>query len=181
MNKLIYPSVSLIFLSIFFFLFSSGSCTCKRYMSVSPCQRRLLFYDWVSLSGRVPLQQQNQRRDLGEPLIFRPNPGQVFPDCSLLLAAPLLPPTSTSRSVKLMKCPIIMIVTAHYVFFSDLCFLFIQPTLGVNKSSSALLYVILSPVGPYFKTGTFSPVALLADPSFVRAWPGGCGDCKLGG
>ena len=66
-------------------------------------------------------------------------------------------------------------------FFSDLCFLFIQPTLGVNKSSSALLYVILSPVGPYFKTGTFSPVALLADPSFVRAWPGGCGDCKLGG
>ena len=51
----------------------------------------------------------------------------------------------------------------------------------MNKSSSALLYVILSPVGPYFKTGTFSPVALLADPSFVRAWPGGCGDSKMGG
>lgn len=59
--------------------------------------------------------------------------------------------------------------------------LILQPTLGVNKSSSALLYVILSPVGPYFKTGTFSPVALLADPSFVRAWPGGCGDSKMGG
>lgn len=59
--------------------------------------------------------------------------------------------------------------------------LILQPTLGVNKSSSALLYVVLSPVGPYFKTGTFSPVALLADPSFVRAWPGGCGDSKMGG
>ena len=59
--------------------------------------------------------------------------------------------------------------------------LILQATLGVNKSSSALLYVILSPVGPYFKTGTFSPVALLADPSFVRAWPGGCGDSKMGG
>lgn len=102
----------------------------------------------------------------------------VFPGCSLLLATPLLPRTSRSGSVK---------VSFYYnsyctlCFFSDLCFLFIQPTLGVNKSSSALLYVILSPVGPYFKTGTFSPVALLADPSFVRAWPGGCGDCKLGG
>ncbi|RMX42868.1 hypothetical protein pdam_00005140 [Pocillopora damicornis] len=57
----------------------------------------------------------------------------------------------------------------------------LPPNLGVNKTSSALLYVILSPVGPYFKTGTFSPVALLADPSFVRAWPGGVGDCKMGG
>ena len=42
MNKLIYPRVGLIFLFIFF-LFSSGSCTCKRYMNVSSRQRRLLF------------------------------------------------------------------------------------------------------------------------------------------
>ena len=51
----------------------------------------------------------------------------------------------------------------------------------MTRPKSALLYVILSPVGPYFKTGTLSPVALLADPAFVRAWPGGCGDYKLGG
>lgn len=79
-------------------------------------------------------------------------------------------------------------IEKEWVPYSNKCSLYIrptligtQPTLGVNKSSSALLYVILSPVGPYFKTGTFSPVALLADPSFVRAWPGGCGDSKLGG
>ena len=37
-------SVSLIFFSVLcFFLFSSGSCTCKRYMSISSRQRRQLF------------------------------------------------------------------------------------------------------------------------------------------
>lgn len=79
-------------------------------------------------------------------------------------------------------------IEKEWVPYSNKCSLYIrptligtQPTLGVNKSSSALLYVILSPVGPYFKTGTFNPVALLADPSFVRAWHGGSGDSKMGG
>lgn len=44
-----------------------------------------------------------------------------------------------------------------------------------------MLFVITGPVGPYFSTGTFQPVSLLADASFVRAWPGGIGDCKAGG
>ncbi|XP_019406636.1 PREDICTED: branched-chain-amino-acid aminotransferase, mitochondrial [Crocodylus porosus] len=56
-----------------------------------------------------------------------------------------------------------------------------EPSLGVSKSSYALLFVILGPVGPYFPTGNFSPVSLLADPRFVRAWMGGVGDCKVGG
>nr|XP_056702282.1 branched-chain-amino-acid aminotransferase, cytosolic isoform X1 [Euleptes europaea] len=56
-----------------------------------------------------------------------------------------------------------------------------EPSLGVKKPSSALLYVILSPVGPYFSTGTFNPISLWADPKYVRAWKGGTGDCKLGG
>jgi len=51
--------------------------------------------------------------------------------------------------------------------------------LGVASSGKALLFVILSPVGPYFATG-FKPVSLLANPKYVRAWPGGCGDTKLG-
>jgi branched-chain amino acid aminotransferase len=42
------------------------------------------------------------------------------------------------------------------------------------------LFVITSPVGPYYKTG-FKPVALEADPNKVRAWPGGVGQYKLGG
>jgi branched-chain amino acid aminotransferase len=54
-----------------------------------------------------------------------------------------------------------------------------QPSLGVALSQKALLFAILGPVGPYFSTG-FKPVSLLADPKYVRAWPGGCGDTKLG-
>lgn len=56
-----------------------------------------------------------------------------------------------------------------------------EPSLGVKPPDSAMLFVITGPVGPYFASGTFSPVSLLADPSFVRAWPGGVGDCKAGG
>lgn len=54
-----------------------------------------------------------------------------------------------------------------------------DPTLGVASSRSSLLYVLLSPVGPYFKTG-FRPVSLYANPRHVRAWPGGAGSAKLG-
>ncbi|XP_066586644.1 branched-chain-amino-acid aminotransferase isoform X2 [Prorops nasuta] len=57
----------------------------------------------------------------------------------------------------------------------------IDPTLGVAASDSALLYVILSPVGSYFKpSNTNIGVSLLADPRYTRAWPGGCGDSKVG-
>lgn len=55
-----------------------------------------------------------------------------------------------------------------------------HPYLGVGASNDAKLYVILSPVGPYYPTG-FAPVSLLADTQNVRAWPGGTGSSKVGG
>ncbi|XP_052347385.1 branched-chain-amino-acid aminotransferase, cytosolic isoform X1 [Oncorhynchus keta] len=57
----------------------------------------------------------------------------------------------------------------------------IEPSLGVSRASQALLFCIMGPVGPYFTTGAFSPVSLLADPSYVRAWRGGVGAYKMGG
>ena len=43
------------------------------------------------------------------------------------------------------------------------------------------MYVILSPVGSYFKaTDQQVGISLLADPRYTRAWPGGCGNAKLG-
>ncbi|ORY31822.1 aminotransferase [Naematelia encephala] len=64
--------------------------------------------------------------------------------------------------------------------------LYIRPTLigtqrglGVGPSSDALLFVICSPVGPYYATG-FKPVSLLATTKYVRAWQGGTGSYKLG-
>jgi branched-chain amino acid aminotransferase len=54
-----------------------------------------------------------------------------------------------------------------------------QRTLGVGPPGSALLYVIASPVGPYYPTG-FKAVSLEATDYACRAWPGGVGDKKLG-
>ena len=51
----------------------------------------------------------------------------------------------------------------------------------MSRAGKAMLFVIVSPVGPYFATGSFNPVSLLADPSFVRAWRGGVGAYKMGG
>ncbi|KAL7622527.1 branched-chain-amino-acid transaminase bat2 [Parahypoxylon ruwenzoriense] len=54
-----------------------------------------------------------------------------------------------------------------------------QRTLGISQPGSALLFVIASPVGPYYPTG-FKAVSLEATDYAVRAWPGGVGDKKLG-
>lgn len=54
-----------------------------------------------------------------------------------------------------------------------------QRTLGVGPPGSALLYVIASPVGPYYPTG-FKAINLEATDYAIRAWPGGVGDKKLG-
>lgn len=65
--------------------------------------------------------------------------------------------------------------------------LYLRPTMisthqyiGVQAPKKAKLFTICSPVGPYYPTG-FAPVKLLADPRYVRAWPGGVGDIKCGG
>eukprot|EP00744_Colponema_vietnamica_P003400 GILI01005214.1.p1 GENE.GILI01005214.1~~GILI01005214.1.p1 ORF type:complete len:405 (-),score=96.86 GILI01005214.1:69-1235(-) len=54
------------------------------------------------------------------------------------------------------------------------------PFLGVGAPSEAKLFVILSPVGPYYPEG-FKPISLYADERYVRSWPGGTGDAKVGG
>lgn len=51
--------------------------------------------------------------------------------------------------------------------------------LGVGPPSEALLFVICSPVGPYYPDG-FKPVALYGTTEFIRAAPGGTGAYKLG-
>ena len=64
--------------------------------------------------------------------------------------------------------------------------IYIRPTaigmsehLGVTQSDAIKVFVILSPVGPYFKEG-LKPIRLYADTLHVRAWPGGSGKFKLG-
>ncbi|KAL3317065.1 branched-chain-amino-acid aminotransferase [Cichlidogyrus casuarinus] len=50
--------------------------------------------------------------------------------------------------------------------------------LGVHAPTAAAFFVLLCPVGYYYANGP-KPVSLLADPQFVRSWPGGTGDTKI--
>lgn len=52
-----------------------------------------------------------------------------------------------------------------------------DPFLGVKKSSTYKLFVILSPVGAYYPEG-FKPIKILAQDEHVRAVRKGIGDCK---
>ena len=65
--------------------------------------------------------------------------------------------------------------------------LYIRPTmiateavLGVKPSDSYLCYIILSPVGAYYKGGV-SPVKIWISDQYVRVAPGGTGEAKTGG
>lgn len=65
--------------------------------------------------------------------------------------------------------------------------LYIRPTyisthaaVGVCLPTHAKIFVILSPVGPYYPTG-WKPVKLLCSEGYCRAWPGGSGCYKIGG
>uniref|UniRef100_F1L596 branched-chain-amino-acid transaminase n=1 Tax=Ascaris suum TaxID=6253 RepID=F1L596_ASCSU len=55
----------------------------------------------------------------------------------------------------------------------------LDPTLGVGHPNEARLFVLTGPAGQYYATG-FKPVSLLADPEYVRAFPGGVGQYKMG-
>ena len=50
-----------------------------------------------------------------------------------------------------------------------------------NDINRALLFVIVSPSGPYFPGGKMRPISLLANPEHVRSWYGGIGEIKAGG
>lgn len=65
--------------------------------------------------------------------------------------------------------------------------LYVRPTmigvekfLGLKPGDEFLFYIILSPVGPYFKDG-FKPVSIFVEEEMVRAAVGGVGDAKTGG
>jgi len=64
--------------------------------------------------------------------------------------------------------------------------LYIRPTiiatdavLGVRASSTYLFYIILSPVGAYYKSG-FAPAKILIEDFYTRASNGGTGEYKMG-
>jgi len=55
-----------------------------------------------------------------------------------------------------------------------------EPHLGVRPALEYLYYVILGPVGAYYKEG-FNPVKILVEDKFVRSVRGGVGEAKTAG
>ena len=55
-----------------------------------------------------------------------------------------------------------------------------EAALGVKASTEYLFFIILSPVGPYFKEG-FNPISLWVSDTYSRAGSGGTGEAKTGG
>jgi branched-chain amino acid aminotransferase len=55
-----------------------------------------------------------------------------------------------------------------------------EPVLGVKPSEKYLCYIILSPVGAYYKGG-LNPVRIWISDEYVRVAPGGTGEAKTGG
>eukprot|EP00912_Choanoflagellata_sp_UC4_P001515 UC4_evm1s958 len=123
----------------------------------------------------------------------------VAEDRTIRLFRPDLNMARLSRSVERLALPAfdrdeflecikeLVRIDSHWIPEGRGYSLYIRPTaiangvsLGVGASKEALLFTILSPVGPYYKEG-FKPVTLLADTVNVRAWPGGAGDTKIGG
>ncbi|KAK3798722.1 hypothetical protein RRG08_056773 [Elysia crispata] len=95
-----------------------------------------------------------------------------------------LPPYDRFEFLKVIKK--LINIDQEWVPYSDRCSMYIRPTfiatepsLGVTQSTDAKLFVIAGPTGPYFKT-SMKAIRLLADPQYVRAWPGGCGAFKMG-
>jgi len=54
------------------------------------------------------------------------------------------------------------------------------PQIGVKPAQEYMFIVLVTPVGPYFKTG-FKPVDLVVEEEVDRAAPHGVGDVKVGG
>lgn len=124
-----------------------------------------------------------------------------IPDQNLLLFRPDLNMQRLSNSMERLHMPghdfdqaellecikALVRLDKDWIPYGDGYSLYIRPTviathkfLGLAAPESLLIFCITSPVGPYYKSG-FNPVRLTADTSYVRAWPGGTGNCKVGG
>jgi branched-chain amino acid aminotransferase len=118
-------------------------------------------------------------------LMFRPNKNMERLTGSM---ERLSMPGADFDNGELIKCIAELIkVDQKWIPHGEGYSLYLRPTviathrfLGLSAPNELLLFVITSPVGPYYKTG-FKPIRLTCDTPFIRAWPGGTGNSKVGG
>ncbi|KAK6956764.1 branched-chain-amino-acid transaminase bat2 [Daldinia eschscholtzii] len=122
------------------------------------------------------------RDSKGQIRLFRPDKNmERFNKSAARIALPTFSPTSLIDLIaKFVKLEERFIPDGRgYSLYLRPTLIGTQKTLGIGAPGSALLFVIASPVGPYYPTG-FKAVSLEATDYAVRAWPGGVGDKKLG-
>uniref|UniRef100_A0A0G4HLC3 Branched-chain-amino-acid aminotransferase n=1 Tax=Chromera velia CCMP2878 TaxID=1169474 RepID=A0A0G4HLC3_9ALVE len=146
-----------------------------------------LHYSLQCFEGMKAYKSAKSKKDGGEGekriLMFRPNLNMArFKKSCARLA---LPDFDSNQLIKLIMK--LLEVDSEFIPDQEGYSIYIrptaiatQPTLGVSAPLYSKIFVVLSPVGPYYPTG-FKPVSILAESRFVRAWPGGSGDTKVGG
>ncbi|THH02861.1 hypothetical protein EW026_g105 [Hermanssonia centrifuga] len=117
----------------------------------------------------------------GKITMFRPDMNMKRMNASAERVA--LPTFDGDAVIELMKQ--LIRLDKHWIPDQEGYSLYIRPTmigteaaLGIHPPNAALLYVICSPVGPYYRHG-FKPVALYGTTEYTRASPGGIGAYKL--
>ncbi len=142
-----------------------------------------------------PLQQQQQPQSLeskaptnNEIRLFRPDknmqrlshsmerlsmPGYQFDAQELIQCI--------STLVRLDEAYIPVSTTPGYALYLRPTVIATHPYLGLCPPEQLFLYVIASPVGPYYTHSQFAPIRLMTSHDAVRAWPGGTGRHKVGG
>lgn len=137
----------------------------------------LPFFDCVLIERRMG---QAYVGPDGTPRLFRPS--KNMDRLTISAARVALPPFDSDALLILIKK--LVIIDKRWIPSLPGYSLYIRPTiigtrssLGVVASDSAMLFVILSPTGPYFPIP--SPLSLLSVGQCVRSWPGGTGGYKL--
>jgi branched-chain amino acid aminotransferase len=127
--------------------------------------------------------QKAYKSQAGEILMFRPQENARRLSRSLRrMCMPEIPEAEVLEA----ECELLK-VEERWVPAQKGASLYIRPTvigteaaLGIKPSTDYLFYIILSPVGPYFKEG-FNPVSLWVSDTYSRAGSGGTGEAKTGG
>ena len=124
----------------------------------------------------------------GTPLIFRPQLNAARMTRSAARLA--LPTFDADAFIKLIK-RLVMVEKRWipqipgYSLYIRPALIGTRPAIGVVVSDHATLFVIVSPGGPFFKQDPdfkgVKPVSLYASYDYIRSWPGGTGEYKVGG
>lgn len=122
------------------------------------------------------------RNDDGRVMLYRPDMNMKRMNSSAKRIA--LPSFNGHSLLELIKR--LVTLDKHWIPKEPGHSLYLRPTLigtqkiiGVTPPTEALLFVICSPVGPYYPKG-FKPIALYGTTEYIRAAPGGTGAYKLG-